>query len=104
MPLKTQVGSLHHFSGNVRCMRETWQKMSDEPIKICPNCSGTMKKLISSSTFQLSGGGWYADGYSKKQKEAPQNKEVADMKSETSKAGSDTNKSKDKVSTGSDDK
>lgn len=43
---------------------EAWQSLSDKPMTTCPNCSGTLKKLISSSSFQLKGGGWYADGYS----------------------------------------
>lgn len=43
---------------------EKWQSLSDKPISTCPSCSGAMKKLISRSSFQLKGGGWYADGYS----------------------------------------
>lgn len=43
---------------------EQWQSMSEAPLSSCPECSGEMKKLISSSSFQLKGGGWYADGYS----------------------------------------
>ena len=43
---------------------EQWQSISDKPMSTCPECSGEMKKLISSSSFQLKGGGWYADGYS----------------------------------------
>ena len=43
---------------------ETWQSLSDKPMTTCPSCSGTLKKLISQSSFQLKGGGWYADGYS----------------------------------------
>lgn len=43
---------------------EQWQSISDAPLSTCPECSGEMKKLISSSSFQLKGGGWYADGYS----------------------------------------
>lgn len=39
------------------------QKFSDEPIAECPDCSGSVKKLISNSTFVLKGHGWYADGY-----------------------------------------
>jgi putative FmdB family regulatory protein len=84
-------------------IHEIWQKMSDEPIKLCPDCSGPVNKLISSSTFQLTGGGWYADSYSKKQKKTPQNKEAADQKNGNSKVGSDTNKSKNKVSPNSSD-
>jgi len=43
---------------------EQWQSISEAPLSSCPECSGEMKKLISSSSFQLKGGGWYADGYS----------------------------------------
>jgi len=43
---------------------EAWQSMSEEPLTTCSACKGELKKLISSSSFQLKGGGWYADGYS----------------------------------------
>ncbi len=42
---------------------EAWQSLSEAPISVCPECAGEMKKLISSTSFQLKGGGWYADGY-----------------------------------------
>ena len=42
---------------------EKWQSLSDQPLNTCPTCAGTMKKIISQSSFQLKGGGWYADGY-----------------------------------------
>jgi putative FmdB family regulatory protein len=43
---------------------EVQQKMADAPLTVCPECEGTVKKLMSMSSFQLKGGGWYADGYS----------------------------------------
>lgn len=43
---------------------EIWQKISEKLQKTCPDCSGPLRKLISMSSFQLHGGGWYADGYS----------------------------------------
>ncbi len=43
---------------------ETWQGLSEPPLTDCPDCDGDLKKLISMSSFQLKGGGWYADGYS----------------------------------------
>lgn len=43
---------------------EVQQKMADAPLTVCPDCEGTVKKLMSMSSFQLKGGGWYADGYS----------------------------------------
>lgn len=46
---------------------EEWQKMSDEPIKVCPACAAPrVEKLISHSSFQLKGGGWYSDLYASK--------------------------------------
>jgi len=44
---------------------EEWQKMADEPIKVCPKCTAPkVEKLISHTSFQLKGGGWYSDLYS----------------------------------------
>jgi putative FmdB family regulatory protein len=42
---------------------ESWQHLNDAPLTTCPECHGELKKLISHSSFQLKGGGWYADGY-----------------------------------------
>ncbi len=43
---------------------EELQSMSEDPLTTCSACNGELKKLISNSSFQLKGGGWYADGYS----------------------------------------
>jgi putative FmdB family regulatory protein len=44
---------------------EEWQKMSDKPIRVCPKCKKRkVEKLISQTSFQLKGGGWYKDLYS----------------------------------------
>ena len=45
---------------------EAWQSMTDAPLTDCQQCDGTLRKLISTSSFQLKGGGWYADGYGNK--------------------------------------
>lgn len=42
---------------------EVQQKMADKPLSACPECEGEVKKLMSMSSFQLKGGGWYSDGY-----------------------------------------
>ena len=40
--------------------KEVLQKMSDEPLKVCPECGeGSMKKMVSAAAFRLKGGGWY---------------------------------------------
>ena len=44
---------------------EEWQKITDGPIKVCPKCKKRkVERLISRSSFQLKGGGWYSDLYS----------------------------------------
>jgi putative FmdB family regulatory protein len=43
---------------------EEWQKMSDKPVTVCPKCKARkVEKLISHTSFQLKGGGWYSDLY-----------------------------------------
>jgi len=48
---------------------EALQKFSDAPLSDC-NCGGqgTLNKLISRSSFQLKGGGWYITDYKNKDK------------------------------------
>jgi len=39
---------------------EALQKMSDDPLKDCPECGKSeLKKLVSAAGFRLKGGGWY---------------------------------------------
>ena len=47
-----------------RTVLEVFQRMTEDPLTTCPDCSGPVKKLVSMSSFKLKGGGWYADGYS----------------------------------------
>lgn len=49
---------------------EVQQRMADAPLTDCPECEGKVRKVMSMSTFQLKGGGWYADGYSSARKDA----------------------------------
>ncbi|MBA3014232.1 MAG: zinc ribbon domain-containing protein [Proteobacteria bacterium] len=44
-------------------LTEAWQSLADEPLTTCQSCSGSLKKIISMSSFHLKGGGWYADSY-----------------------------------------
>lgn len=45
---------------------EVLQRVSDPAPDACPSCAatGTLSKLVSRNSFQLKGGGWYADLYS----------------------------------------
>ena len=44
---------------------EVIQKFSDKPLKFCSNCKGRLTKLISQTSFQLKGSGWYVTDYAK---------------------------------------
>ena len=43
---------------------EVIQRFGDRPLRKCRECPGKLEKLISRTSFQLKGGGWYAQGYS----------------------------------------
>lgn len=43
---------------------EVIHKFSDDPITTCEKCGGKLYRPISRTSFQLKGGGWYADLYS----------------------------------------
>ncbi len=44
---------------------EIIQKMGDRLRRKCAECGGKLDKLVSRAAFQLKGGGWYSEGYSK---------------------------------------
>ena len=44
---------------------EREQRISDEPVKTCPDCRARkVKRLISQTSFVLKGSGWHSDLYS----------------------------------------
>ncbi|MEE2672216.1 MAG: zinc ribbon domain-containing protein [Myxococcota bacterium] len=66
---------------------EREQRITDPPVKTCPECrSRKVKKLISRTSFVLKGGGWYSDLYSS----ADAKKGGKDSKDSESKSSSDT--------------
>lgn len=85
---------------------EREQRISEDPIKTCPDCRARrVKRLISQTSFVLKGSGWYSDLYSssansKKEKAAP-----AGSDDSSSKKGddSDSKKGDDSSSKKSDD-
>lgn len=45
---------------------EEWQGINDEPVKKCPSCRARrVERLVSATSFQLKGGGWYVSEYGK---------------------------------------
>ncbi len=47
---------------------EAFQKINDKPLRQCKFCHGKVDRLISQSSFQLKGGGWYLTDYARKSK------------------------------------
>lgn len=57
---------------------EQLQKVTDAALKTCPKCSQPkLKKLISNTSFQLKGTGWYATDFKTKKTKKPESKGLA---------------------------
>jgi len=78
---------------------EVRQKFSDEPLTIHDKCGGSLEKLISRSSLQFKGTGWYVTDYAKgngkkpakdSQAESSGDKSSGDQKSEASAGKSST--------------
>ena len=77
--------------------REFLQKVSDDPIKACPDCSsGQFSKMVTAAGFHLKGSGWYATDFKNGSKAAP--KADAKAKDET-KSSDDAKPKEEKKST-----
>lgn len=72
---------------------EAFQKITDEPLTQCKFCKSRVDKLISHSSFQLKGSGWYLTDYARRSSSSamdkPKTNEGAD-KTETTKSSSDS--------------
>jgi len=38
---------------------EIWQKMTDEPLKVCPECNGTVRRILFPAGIVFKGSGFY---------------------------------------------
>ncbi len=47
---------------------EVTQRITEKALSRCPSCKGKVKKLISNTSFQLKGTGWYITDYARKEK------------------------------------
>ena len=50
---------------------EQIRKFSDPPLTTCPECEGTVRKLLSSPAIQFKGTGWYVTDYARSGKKDP---------------------------------
>ena len=78
---------------------ETTQKITDKPLAKCPTCRGKVRKLISNTSFQLKGTGWYITDYARKGKTEGKSESSSAASTETK---SESNKSDNSPKTGGD--
>ena len=70
---------------------EATQRITEKPLGKCPTCKGKVKKLISNTSFQLKGTGWYITDYARKDNGKEAGKDENGAKSSTeSKESKDT--------------
>lgn len=58
---------VYEFECSCGKITEKLTKMGTNEI-VCPECYKKAQKIISRCSFELKGGGWYADGYAAKKK------------------------------------
>jgi putative FmdB family regulatory protein len=88
---------------------ETTQRITEKPLSRCPTSKGKVKKLISNTSFQLKGTGWYITDYgrkgksdngssSKSESSKSESKSSSEAKSETKEKPAEKKESKSKSS------
>ena len=83
---------------------ESLQKISDEPLKDCPECGEPgLRKLISAVAFRLKGAGWYETDFKDKsnQKNLSSSDDKPQKKSEPKKSDTSDNKKSESKSSDS---
>jgi putative FmdB family regulatory protein len=82
---------------------EAFQKITDEPLSQCKFCKAKVEKLISQSTFQLKGSGWYLTDYARKNStssgERPKASESSSKPAETTTSTESTTSAKSESKT-----
>lgn len=67
-------------------IEEVIQKVSDEPLSVCPACNKpALKKNVTAAGFRLSGGGWYETDF----KSGDKKRNLTDSGAEKAKSSTD---------------
>jgi putative FmdB family regulatory protein len=78
---------------------EVTQRITEKALAKCPTCKSKVRKLISNTSFQLKGTGWYITDYARKGQANGEAKKDGDVKSSsTSESKSESSKSDSKKS------
>ncbi len=62
---RTEMPLYEYECEQCREKSEEIRRYSDPPYTVCPSCSGTLRKLISSPAIQFKGSGFYINDYKK---------------------------------------
>ncbi len=73
---------------------EAFQKITDEPLTSCKFCNSKVEKLISHSSFQLKGSGWYLTDYAKRSSSSAMDVPKASESSEKTESSKSSSESK----------
>jgi putative FmdB family regulatory protein len=71
---------------------EVTQRITEKSLSKCPTCKNKVKKLISNTSFQLKGTGWYVTDYARKGQngDTKTDKAAANSSSDSSKESKET--------------
>jgi len=61
------------------------QKINSDPVEKCIHCGGKVEKLISASSFQFKGSGWYVTDYKKSKSDGKKKEESFPMTNKSNK-------------------
>jgi len=82
---------------------EVTQRITESPLTRCPTCRSRVKRLISNTSFQLKGTGWYITDYARKgtngQAKADNGSKSSETKTESSSPKSEKSTSSSTSST-----
>ena len=82
---------------------ERFQPISEDPVKICPECEGSVKRLISGGAGVIfKGSGFYITDYRSDSYKAAEKKDKSDSTTSSSSSSDSSSKSSDSSSKSSD--
>ena len=79
---------------------EVTQRITEDPLKKCPSCPRKVQKLISNTSFQLKGTGWYVTDYGRGKGSNGDKQDTNGGKDSTDSGKSKESKSSEKSSSG----
>ena len=83
---------------------EVTQRITEKSLVKCPTCKSKIKKLISNTSFQLKGTGWYITDYARKGQSNGDSKSDSSSKSSATSTSEPKSEAKKSASSSGNDK